>query len=179
MVDKLQTYLVSLGYNIKIDGIIGSETIKAMNDWQKQNGLPILSNLIDKINIRVERVELADTYTRGKLYLDGEYFCDTIEDKYRDLNVEEKVYGQTCIPYGKYNVIINHSPKYGKLMPRLLEVPHFEGILIHSGNSAKDSAGCLLVGEYTGNGIVINSRKTFNDLFNRLIVCNDIEIEII
>ena len=63
-----------------------------------------------------------------------------------NLSKEKKVYGETCIPYGTYKVVINKSPKFKRLMPRLLDVPHFDGILIHSGNTEKDSAGCIILG---------------------------------
>ena len=104
-------------------------------------------------------------YTIGSLYLNGTYFCDTLEDAVRDHNKdgdlndpgEGKVYGQTAIPYGEYRVIVSRSPKFGRMLPRLLDVPHFEGILIHRGNTHHDSAGCILVGENKVKGKVINS----------------------
>ena len=106
------------------------------------------------------------------MYVNGMYFCDTLEDKVRDLNKdgdlndaeEGKVYAQTAIPYGKYKVIVSFSPKFKRMLPRLLDVPHFEGILIHRGNTAKDSAGCILVGENKIKGKVINSTPYENKL---------------
>ena len=129
-------------------------------------------------NLRLERTELNNTNTIGRLFINSEFVCDTLEDVYRDLTKEKKIAGETCIPYGKYKVIINQSPKYGRLMPRLLDVPHFEGILIHSGNTDKDSAGCILVGKRNKNSLV-NSRDTFNKLFNRLKQYSIINIEIV
>lgn len=105
----------------------------------------------------LERVARRDTYTIGKLYIDGQYWCDTLEDRVRDLDKEMKVPGETAIPPGTYDVVVNISPKFHRLLPRLLRVPHFEGILIHRGNTAKDSAGCILVGENKIVGKVINS----------------------
>lgn len=99
-----------------------------------------------------------EAYTIGTLYVDGARFCDTLEDRVRDLaGGEAKVPGKTAIPKGRYKVIVNRSPKFGRDLPRLLDVPQFEGVLIHRGNTAADSAGCILVGENKEKGKVINS----------------------
>lgn len=113
------------------------------------------------MNLLVDRIFLGDSYTIGKLYIDGEYFCDTLEDTVRDLKSDGsgKVYGETAIPAGTYNVIVNRSPKYRRLLPRLLNVPFFEGILMHAGNLAKDSHGCILVGKNSKKGMVLESKK--------------------
>lgn len=179
-VSFLQTHLNSLNYQLKVDGIFGKDTLKAVNAYQESVGLDKstvinVSNL--ECNLRLER-ECLEERTLGKLYINKEFFCSTIEDKYRDLSKEKKVYGETCIPFGTYKVIINMSPKYGRLMPRLLDVPHFDGILIHYGNTEQDSAGCLLVGKRSGQK-VINSRDTFNRLFARLEKYSNIKIEIV
>ena len=137
------------------------------------------------MEILVERKWKKPNYTIGIMSIDGKRFCETLEDTNRDLNRnskfdngEIKVYGETCIPYGTYKVIINQSPKYKRLMPRLLNVPNFEGILIHSGNTVKDTAGCILVGTRKENTLV-NSRDAFNKLFNRLRNYSNIKIEIV
>ena len=116
------------------------------------------------MKLRLERKYFNDTYTIGNLYIDGKYFCDTLEDKNRDVNKngkfdngETKVYGETCIPFGTYKIVVNMSSKFKRELPRLLDVPSFEGILIHRGNTAKDSAGCILVGENKAVGKVLNS----------------------
>lgn len=109
------------------------------------------------MKLQLKRVALRDTYTVGKLYVDGQYWCDTLEDRVRDLTKEKKVPGQTAIPAGTYDVVVNVSPKFKRLLPRLLGVPHFEGILIHRGNTDRDSAGCILVGENRAVGKVLNS----------------------
>lgn len=138
-----------------------------------------------------------DTYTIGSLWIDGEYFCDTLEDKMRDINKngkfdngEVKVMHETAIPYGTYQITLDVvSPKFkdkpvyafcnGKL-PRLLNVPSFEGILIHIGNTASDSSGCILVGKNTTVGRVNNSTETFISLYQRLAQASGpISIEIV
>ena len=109
------------------------------------------------MNIVLKRIAKRDTYTIGQLYINGQYWCDTLEDRVRDLSKERKVAGETAIPAGTYDVVVNISPKFKRLLPRLLSVPHFEGVLIHRGNTAADSAGCILVGENKAKGKVLNS----------------------
>lgn len=109
------------------------------------------------MNLVLKRIAKRDTYTIGQLYIDGQYWCDTLEDRVRDLSKERKVAGETAIPAGTYDVVVNISPKFKRLLPRLLSVPHFEGVLIHRGNTAADSAGCILVGENKAKGKVLNS----------------------
>lgn len=120
------------------------------------------------MELKVERKWKKDTYTVGRLYVDGKLFCNTLEDRVRDMDREEKVYGETAIPAGRYRVIFNWSPKFGRNLPRLLDVPYFEGILIHPGNTAADSAGCILVGKNTSVGRLSESRNT-SDRLNVLI----------
>lgn len=103
----------------------------------------------------LQRIAKKSDYTIGRLFVDGRYLCDTLEDCVREPGV--KVPGETAIPAGRYRVIVNVSPKFGRELPRLLDVPGFEGILIHKGNSARDSAGCVLLGENKEKGRVVNS----------------------
>lgn len=117
------------------------------------------------MTILLKRIALRDTYTIGKLYIDGQLMCDTLEDKVRDLSKEKKVYGQTAIPYGTYKVNWTYSPKFKKYMPLIEDVPQFNGVRIHSGNTAKDTLGCILVGENKQKGMVLNSRATVNKLY--------------
>ena len=109
------------------------------------------------MKITVERRYLGAAYTIGSMYVDGVYFCDTLEDRVRNLAKEDKVKHETAIPYGQYQVVLNMSPRFKRELPRLLNVPHFEGILIHRGNTANDTSGCILVGENKVKGKVINS----------------------
>lgn len=120
------------------------------------------------MKLRVERLWKKPAYTMGRLFVDGKFFCNTLEDTVRDLSNEKKVYGKTAIPYGEYKVVYNWSPKFGRNLPRLLNVPAFEGILIHPGNTADDSAGCILVGRNTEVGRLTESRYT-SDKLNVLI----------
>ncbi len=120
------------------------------------------------MKLRVERLWKKPTYTVGRLYVDGKLYCNTLEDVVRDLDKEAKVPGKTAIPAGTYKVIYNWSPKFGRNLPRLLNVPHFDGILIHPGNTADDSAGCILVGKNTEVGRLTESRYT-SDKLNVLI----------
>lgn len=126
--------------------------------------------------LKVKRIAKKQDYTIGKLYVNGQYFCDTLEDKDRGLKdtdsdetiKKKKVKGQTAIPTGYYNVIITYSPRFKKPLPLLLGVKGFEGIRIHSGNTHRDTEGCILVGENRVVGKVLNSRYTYNRLFSLL-----------
>lgn len=132
------------------------------------------------MNIILNRIAKKPKYTIGKLYINGEYFCDTIEDTDRGLTQtmtdaqvkSKKVYGQTAIPTGTYRVIINYSNKFKRQMPLLLNVPGFLGIRIHSGNTEKDTEGCLIVGKNKVVGKVIESKDTYNKLFSILCEAN-------
>lgn len=136
----------------------------------------------------LKRIAKKPNYTIGKLYIDGKYFCDTIEDRDRGLKssmtVEQirkiKVPSETAIPTGTYKVTLDVvSPKYSKRqfyrdyangarVPRLLSVKGYEGVLIHVGNTELDSAGCLLVGRNTTVGHVNDSKNTFIKLYKEL-----------
>lgn len=142
------------------------------------------------MKLRLERKYLKENYTIGNLYINDTFFCNTLEDKNRDINKngkfdngEYKVYGKTCIPYGTYSIIVSYSPKFKRELPRLINVPNFEGILIHRGNTAEDSAGCILVGENKVKGRVINSTKYELELVKLMKVAvkanEDITIKII
>ena len=147
--------------------------------------------------ITLKRTAKKGTYTIGKLYVDGVYICDTLEDTDRGLSsymavddiLKRKVKGSTCIPTGLYIITLDvesgrfkGDPFYAKLcngkLPRLLNVKGFEGVLIHSGNTSKDTEGCILVGENKEVGKVVNSRVTFKRLYKILVEHKSQEIYI-
>lgn len=139
------------------------------------------------MKIKLVRIAFKDTYTIGKLYVDGVYFCDVIEDKDRGLDdsmtvreiLNKKVKGETAIPTGHYNIEITYSPKYKRMMPLLIGVKGYSGIRIHSGNTSKDTEGCLLVGKNTKVGMVTESRNTYQRLFAMMQGQKNITIDII
>lgn len=126
--------------------------------------------------IKVKRTKLTDKFTLGELFIDGVHFCYTVEDKVRPIG--EKVFGETAIPYGTYKVIINHSNHFGKDMPLLLSVPNFEGVRIHSGNTAADSEGCIIIGMVQTEIGVGMSRVCFTKLMDKLKGVTDIKLTI-
>lgn len=139
------------------------------------------------MKLTLTRQYKSPTYTISKLYINDVYFCDVIEDKDRGITqntpISEikkiKVYGETAIPYGTYKVKITYSSKFKRNLPLIESVPGFEGVRIHSGNTEKDSAGCLIVGENKVKGKVINSKQTLEKLMNKLVGQKDITIEIV
>lgn len=140
------------------------------------------------MRITIERKWKKETYTIGQLYIDGQFLCNTCEDKDRHLTSsmplskikEVKVAAETAIPTGTYRVDMNTiSPKYslkpwyvsnchGARVPRLVDVPGWSGVLIHPGNTAKDSEGCILVGKNDTVGMVTNSKHWFLQLYNKM-----------
>lgn len=149
------------------------------------------------MKLLLKRIAKKSTYTIGKLYIDGSYFCDTLEDKDRGLSQEMslseiqkiKVKNETAIPVGTYDVTLNVvSPKfkdrswakpYSGKIPRILGVKCFDGILIHpSGSNSKDTSGCILVGENKAVGKVLNSQTTFHKLMSKLKSQSNITITI-
>lgn len=124
------------------------------------------------MKLTLKRIALRPTYTIGKLYIDDVYFCDTIEDTVRDLNKngkfdngEKKIHSKTAIPYGTYEIKWTYSPRFKKYTPQLMNVPSFEGIRIHAGNTSADTEGCLILGENKQVGKVLNSRATINKFY--------------
>ena len=141
------------------------------------------------MNLELKRIFKGENYTIGRLFIDGEYFCDTLEDPVRQLDsIKDKIYSKTAIPTGKYKVSMSIvSPKYsirksynwcGGRLPKLIDVPFFEGILIHSGNTPDHTAGCILVGENKIKGQVINSMNTLKNLWIKLNVADEMGEEI-
>jgi len=100
--------------------------------------------------IEVKRFYYGDNHTIGKLYIDGQYLCYTLEDKMRqEANkpvADWKVYGKTAIPTGTYKVLVTMSARFKKPLPLLLNVEGFSGVRIHAGNTSADTEGCILLG---------------------------------
>ena len=126
----------------------------------------------------IERKWFKPTYTVGNFYVNGELLCNSLEDKVRDLTKEPKVYGETAIPPGRYRVILSYSPKFKRKMPRVLNVPFFEGILIHAGVSNKNTLGCPLVGLNKIVGGLVNSKYYESKLIELLTKCTDSNEEV-
>lgn len=123
------------------------------------------------MKLTLNRIAKRKDYTIGRLHIDGVYFCDTLEDTVRDLGPkgEGKKAGRTAIGAGIYDVVVNMSPKFRRLLPRLLNVPFFSGILIHSGTNHTHTSGCILVGRNTIVGALTSSRGTSDALTSILI----------
>lgn len=139
------------------------------------------------MNIYLRRIAKRDTYTIGNIEIAGKRICDTLEDKDRGLTDRQpedvikriKVHGETAIPTGTYRVDMDSvSPRFGRTpyyqkvcdgkLPRLVGVKGFQGVLIHAGNTAQDTHGCILVGENKQVGTVLNSRATFEKLYKMM-----------
>lgn len=129
------------------------------------------------MEIVVKRLWKKATYTIGRLYVDRKYMCNTLEDKDRGLTQSMplerikaiKVAGETAIPTGTYKVTIRWSPHFNRMLPHIESVPGFDYILIHAGNTNKDTRGCILVGENKKVGQLVNSRKWAYDVLTPLI----------
>lgn len=138
------------------------------------------------MEVKVKRIARRDNYTIGKMYVNGEYVCDTLEDTDRGLTSKMsvaqisgmKVHGETAIPTGRYLVDMKTvSPRFGGRpqyqfckgrLPRLCNVPAYQGVLVHCGNTANDTEGCILVGENKAVGQVLNSTATFRKIYTML-----------
>ena len=116
------------------------------------------------MELKLTRLNQTDKSTIGKLYINGAFFCDTIEDVERELKVKH----QTAIPRGKYTVIMSFSNRFQKYMPELLKVPNFAGVRIHNGNTSDHSSGCIIVGQKVNNDFVGNSKTTYAKLLTEL-----------
>lgn len=110
------------------------------------------------MQINVRRTFKGPDYTIGKLYMDGHYLCDTLEDTVRPAGT--KIAGKTAIPAGTYRVKKTMSPRFKKILPEILKVPGFTGVRIHAGNTAADTDGCLLLGLNKAKGQVLDSQTT-------------------
>jgi len=131
------------------------------------------------MKLKLKRDIFENEFTLGGLEIDGEHFCFTVEDKVRD----HKIHGMTAIPAGVYKVILTMSARFKKVLPLLLDVPNFSGVRIHSGNTAEDTEGCIIVGMVrTANGVDL-SRDAMAELMPMLTATiemgEEVEIEIV
>jgi hypothetical protein len=124
------------------------------------------------MEITVTRSETRKGATIGQLRINGVHLCFTLEDAVREIQGEPveswKVAGETAIPRGRYQVIVNESARFGRLMPLLVNVPGFSGVRIHPGNSAADTEGCILLGLSVQGNLVLQSRAAFEQFFKQL-----------
>lgn len=117
------------------------------------------------MKLTLKRTTFTDKSTIGELSIDGTFFCYTLEDIVRN---GPKVMHETAIPYGTYEVVVNMSNRFKRLMPLLLGVPNFEGIRIHSGNTAAHTSGCILVGMQKGVDTITQSTIAYDSLFTKI-----------
>ena len=137
--------------------------------------------------IEVKRLYKKKDYTIGKMYINGEYFCDTLEDTDRGLAQgmplselkEMKEYGKTAIPTGEYELKVTFSNRFQKYLPQLMNVPAFSGVRIHSGNTHADTEGCILCGKNKAKGKVLDSRKTIAELMRIIEYRLEIQREVV
>lgn len=133
------------------------------------------------MELLLKRIARRNLYTIGKLHVNGKYFSDTIEDQDRLYYGMPKIKGKTAIPCGRYEIVQNvFSNRFGNktfykglcngYLPRLLNVPQFDGVLIHCGNSSADTEGCILVGLNKVVGKVVDSQKTFTRLMREYLM---------
>ena len=125
------------------------------------------------MKLEVKRFEFGTNYTIGKLFIDGVYECYTLEDKVREVDGQPvsswKIAGQTAIPKGTYYVVIDDSIRFGKPMPHIVNVPGYDGVRIHPGNTDVDTDGCILVGQtWAGGDFIGSSRLAFQAFMEHL-----------
>ena len=134
--------------------------------------------------LQLIREHLSENSTEGRLYLNGEFECYTLEDKDRHLEdgENEKVYGKTAIPRGEYEINLTMSNRFQEILPLLKDVKDFNGIRIHPGNTSKDTEGCILVGQTAtkdNDDFIGSSRLAFESLMEKLEKAERITIEIV
>jgi hypothetical protein len=134
-----------------------------------------MNHLINqKMKLHLKRLHRTNKSTIGELTIDGKFECYTLEDIERDV----KIKSETAISKGTYKVIINQSNRFKRLMPLLLNVPNFEGVRIHAGNTNHDTEGCILVGRTRGIDFIGQSRKAYDSLFKKMQEAKEITLTI-
>ncbi len=128
--------------------------------------LPVLWGDVDIMELKVIRNTFTDISTMGDFLIDEKRYCFSLEDMIRESGV--KIDGKTAIPEGKYKVIIDQSNRFKRAMPHILDVPGFEGIRIHAGNTAWNTEGCILLGFKKSKDFIGESRLAFNQFFDKL-----------
>lgn len=116
------------------------------------------------MELKLIRTIKAPEYTHGKLYANEVYVCDTLEDAVRIV----KIPGKTAILPGRYRVVMTYSNRFDKIMPELQDVPEFKGVRIHAGNTVEDTEGCILCGTRSRPGVIIDSRKACEKVYEIL-----------
>lgn len=124
------------------------------------------------MTITIKRLYKSENSTIGEMTIDGKWECYTLEDKERDI----KIKSETAIPRGTYKIIINQSNRFKRLLPLLLNVPNFEGVRIHPGNTNHDTEGCILVGRTMSKDFIGQSRKAFTSLFTKMKLAKEITL---
>ena len=126
------------------------------------------------MKLLLKRLHRTESSTIGELYVDGVFECYTLEDIERDV----KIKSETAISKGTYKVIVTMSNRFKRLLPLLMNVPDFQGVRIHSGNTNHDTEGCILVGQTRSKDFIGKSRKAFDNLFKKMQKAKSITIEI-
>lgn len=126
------------------------------------------------MKLLLKRLHKTDVSTIGELYVDGVFECYTLEDVERDV----KIKSETAISKGTYKVIVTMSNRFKRMLPLLINVPNFEGVRIHAGNTNHDTEGCILVGQTRSKDFIGKSRKAFDNLFKKMQKAKSITIEI-
>lgn len=126
------------------------------------------------MRLRLLREPSRNGATLGALFVDGVFHCWTLEDVVRDV----KVPGETAIPFGRYPVVLTHSPRFNCVLPEVRNVPGFVGVRIHAGNRASDSSGCILVGLDRGDAWIGRSQMALSGLMRKVIGAAAIELVI-
>lgn len=133
------------------------------------------------MHLVVKRTRFSSKSTIGEMTVDGALLCYTLEDTVR--KVGEKVFGKTAIPAGRYRCAVDYSAKFKSLMVRVFDVPGFDGILIHRGNTEADSSGCILVGTTPGVDTILDSVIAYGVFCRKICLAvarkEDITLEVI